>query len=146
MNLKSLPPAVAQSIIKTIRREDAAQYALGVIEQRKLKKLYDNLAVPGFNTDLGRQTMCLSRGQWYQALRDNNACFQDPDFAKFLLKHHEEFRVKDVGTRIQSGFTGLGFTAPAGKPPRANAPGGAEMPKPTTIIKAGKYARLTETA
>lgn len=134
LNLKRLPPAVAQSVIKTIKREDAAQYALGVIEQRKLKKLYDALAVPGFNTDLGRQTMCLSRSQWYEALRIyGQNCFQDPEFAKFLLKHHEDMRVKDVGTRVQSGYTGLGFTAP-----KPTAPGG--------IVAAGKYSRLTETA
>lgn len=134
LSLRGLPPGVAQAVIKTIRHEDAAQYALGVIEQRKLKKLYDDLAVPGFNTDLGRQTMCLSRSQWYEAMRIyGQNCFQDPEFARFLLKQHEEMRVKDVGTRVQSGFTGLGFTAP--KPQR-----------PAGLVVAGKYARLTETA
>lgn len=134
MNLSKLPPHLARSIIQTIKREDAAQYALGVIEQRKLKKWHDQFAVPGFNTDLGRQTMCLSRSQWYEALRIyGQNCFQDPEFAKFLLKYHEDMRVKDVGTKIQSGYTGLGFTAP-----QPAAPGG--------IVAAGKYSRLTETA
>lgn len=134
VSLKGLPPAVAQSVIKTIRREDAAQYALGVIEQLKLKRMYDQLAVPGFNTDLGRQTMVISQSQWQLAMAQyGQLCFTDPDFARFLLKKHEEFRVKDVGTRVQSGFTGQGFTAP---PP---VPSG-------TLVAAGKYTRLTETA
>lgn len=141
MSLKGLPPAVAQGIIKTIRREDAAQYALGVIEQRKLKKLYDQLAAPGFNTDLGRQNMVMSPSQRQEAMRMyGQLCFADPDFAKFLLKHHEEFRVKDVGTRVQSGFTGLGFTAPETSP-KSNV----QSPM-SGIVPAGKYARLTETA
>lgn len=137
-SLQGLPPGVAHSVIKTVKREDAARYALSVIEQRKLKKLYDQLAQPGFNTDLGRQTMVISQGQWYEAMRlYGQTCFQDADFARFLLKHHDEFRVKDVGTRIQSGYTGRGFTQPSQN---------SNPQKSSGIVAAGKYARLTETA
>lgn len=126
-NLQGVPPRVAQRIIQTVRSEDAAAYALGVIEQRRLKQFYDNNAVAGMNTDIGKQTMCMSRGQWLTALRQyGQMCFSDPDFAPWLVKKNEDFRVKDVGTKIQSGYTGLGFTTP-------------DLPTRHGIVAAGKY-------
>jgi len=112
VNLQGLPPQIAHRVIATVKREDAAAYAMGVLEQLKLKRFYDAIAVPGMNTEYTRQTMCLSEGQRREAYRTyGQLCFADPDVARFLLKRHEEYRVKDVGTRIQSGFTGRGYTA-----------------------------------
>lgn len=109
LNLQGLPPHIAQRVIHTIKREDAAAYALGVIEQRRLKQFYDQAAVPGMNTNLGRQNMVMSQGMRLQAYRQfGQMCFADPEFAPWLLKRDDVFRVKDVGTKIQSGFTGLG--------------------------------------
>lgn len=106
VNLAGLPPHIAQRVIKTVRSEDAAAYLLGVLEQRKLKQFYENNAVPGMNTDFGRQTMVMSEGQRLAAYRQyGQMCFADPDFAPWLLKKNEDFRVKDVGTKIQSGWT-----------------------------------------
>lgn len=115
-NLQGLPPHIAKRVIATIRSEDAAAYALGVIEQRRLKQWYDNAAVAGLNTDIGRQNMVMSHGQRLAAYRQyGQMCFADPDFAPFLLRKHEDYRVKDVGTRVQSGFTGKGHTCPKAK-------------------------------
>lgn len=109
VNLTHLPIETRQSVAKSIRHEDRARHVLGVIEQLKLKKLADQIAVAGFNNDVGRNNMVISPGQ-YQAAQElyGERCWADPDFAKFILKNHPEFRVKDVGTRIQSGFTGKG--------------------------------------
>lgn len=115
LNLSGLPPRVAQRIIKTVQHEDAAAYAVGRAEQLRLKKWYDNAATTGMNTDIGRQTMVMSRGQWLMAMRRfGQLCFADPEFAPWLLKKDDVFRVKDVGTRLQSGYTGLGFSKAAG--------------------------------
>ena len=109
INLSGLHPAVAQKVIKGLHHEDKAQHDLEVLEQVRLKKLMDRVAGPGFNTNIGRQTMVMSRGQRLAATRIyGELCFADADFSKFLLKHHPEFRVADVGTRIQSGYTGKG--------------------------------------
>lgn len=106
LNLAQLHPDVRQSLIKGLVHEDRARHALGVIEQLRLKKMMDAAAQPGFNREIGRTSMVISTGQ-YQAAQQQygELCFADPDFGKFLLKKHDDFRVKDVGTRIQSGWT-----------------------------------------
>jgi hypothetical protein len=106
MNLAGLPPSVAHRVMRTIKQEDAAAYALGVLDQIKLKKFYDQMAVPGMNTDIGRQNMVISHGQRLAAYRQyGQKCFADSDFSRFLLKKHPEYQVKDVGTKVQSGWT-----------------------------------------
>lgn len=109
VDLSKLPPAVAQRVIKKIRHEDRARFDLDLLEQRRLKQLHDELAQPGWNTNMGRQTMCITPGQWQAFMQVyGQRCWADPDFAKWVLKQeqHADFRVKDVGTKIQSGYTG----------------------------------------
>ena len=109
LNLSGLHPSTAQAVIKGLRHEDKAKHDLGVLEQIRLKKMMDRLMQPGVNTEVGRVSMVLSPAQRLAATRQyGDLCFADPDFAKFLLKHHPDFRVKDCGTKIQSGYTGAG--------------------------------------
>lgn len=111
VNLAALTPELARSVRAGFEFEDVVKYRLGLVEQARLKQLADRLAVPGMNTDLGRHDLVLSRNQWLQCLRRyGTQCFADPEFAPWLKKTNEDFRVKDVGTRIQSGFTGKGDT------------------------------------
>jgi hypothetical protein len=107
VNLSHLPIETRRAVVKGIRHEDRARHVLGLVEQLKLKRLADQIVQPGFNNDVGRTAMIVSPGQ-YQAAQMiyGERCWADPEFSKFLLKHHPEFRVKDVGTRIQSGYTG----------------------------------------
>lgn len=109
VNLSHVEPEVRQRIVKGLRHEDKARHDLGVIEQLRLKQLHDQYVTPGFNKEIGRTSMIISPGQYQAAMNTyGQMCFADPDFGKFLLKHHAEFRVKDVGTRVQSGYTGKG--------------------------------------
>ena len=111
INLSQLPPATAHAVIKGLQHEDKAKHDLGVLEQLKLKRMMDQAMAPGMNTNLGRASMILSPAQRAMACRlYGDKCFADPDFSKFLLKHHPEFRIRDCGTRIQSGYTGRGHT------------------------------------
>lgn len=106
INLSNVHPEVRQTIVKGLQHEDRARHALGVIEQLRLKRMMDAAAVPGFNREIGRTSMIISPGQYQAAQRVyGELCFADPDFGKFLLKQNEEMRVKDVGTRVQSGWT-----------------------------------------
>ena len=107
INLGGLHPDVARGVIRGLQHEDKARHDLGVLEQLRLKKLMDAVAEPGFNTDIGPAIMVLSPEQAAAARRIyGDRCFADPDFGKFLLRQNPEFRVKDVGTRVQSGWTG----------------------------------------
>lgn len=107
INLANLPLAVRQSVCRGLQYEDRARHALGQLEQLRMKRLLDQVAVAGFNTDIGRTTMCISEDQADRARRVyGQLCFADPDFGKWLLRQNPEFRVKDVGTRVQSGWTG----------------------------------------
>jgi hypothetical protein len=109
VDLSRLHPAVAQGIIGHLQHEDRARHALGLVEQYRLKRLYDEMAVPGMNTRLGRTTMVRSRDQWIRFMQKyGQLCWADPEFSPFVLKHHPDMRVKDVGERIQSGYTGKG--------------------------------------
>lgn len=109
MDLSGLQPAVAQSVMRHLQHEDRARHALGLIEQLKLKRFYD--AHPAFGHGLGgevRQSAVITADQT-QRVRDKygDLCFADPDFMPWLLKQPEgaDFVVKDVATRIQSGWT-----------------------------------------
>lgn len=106
VDISRINPAVRHGFVRSLHHEDRARHALGVIEQARLKKLYDSAAVAGFNTNLGRAQMILSDDQWKRAMQQyGQFCFMDPEFTPWLLKKNEDFRVKDVGTRIQSGWT-----------------------------------------
>ena len=105
-DLTGLHPAVAQSVIRHLRHEDAARHALGLVEQVKLKQLHDQME-GHCHTDIGRQLVTVSADQ-YQRFRDayGDLFWADPESARFVWRHHDDMRVKDTGTRIQSGYTG----------------------------------------
>lgn len=105
-DLTGLHPAVAQSVIRHLQHEDRARHVLGQVDQIRLKKLHDQAAVTGMNTNIGPQQLVVAPDQ-YQRFRDayGELFWADPDSSKFVWKHHEDMRVKDVGTRIQSGWT-----------------------------------------
>lgn len=109
IDLSRMHPEVRGQVIKGLHHADRARHALGLLEQRRLKQLHDAMAVPGvLNTEIGRQQMTLSRDQWIRFMQKyGQRCWADPDFAPWVLKQtqHEDLRVKDVGTRIQSGWT-----------------------------------------
>lgn len=106
INLAKVHPAVRQSIIKGLQHEDRARHALGVVEQLRMKRMMDQVVQPGFNTEIGRSSMIISEDQYQRAQSlYGELCFADPEFGKWLLKMNPEFCVKDVGTRVQSGWT-----------------------------------------
>lgn len=109
LDLTGLHPAVAQGVIRGMHFEDRARYAMGLIEQRRLKQLADKMATAGgFNNDVGRMSMVTSEDQAMRIRRKyGQLCFLDPDFGKWLLTkpEGEDMKVKDVGTRIQTGWT-----------------------------------------
>lgn len=106
LDLTRLSPELRQSVVKSIHHEDRARYALGVLDQLRLKRLYDQAAEPGWNTDLGRTSMIVSAGQYQEAINQyGEKCWADPDFAPWLRKRDPVFRVRDVPTKVQSGWT-----------------------------------------
>jgi hypothetical protein len=116
-NLSGLPPAVAQRVIRTLAHEDAAQFALGRVRQARMKRFYDAVIRPGFNTELGPMTANIDENQAIQCRRKyGQLCFADPEFLPWLLKQPdgEGFGVSIVGTRVQSGFTGRGDSRGSG--------------------------------
>jgi hypothetical protein len=110
MDLSRVAPEVRRSVIFGLQHEDQARHALGLLEQRRLKQFHDQMAVPGqLNTELGRQTMTLSRDQWIRFMQKyGQRCWSDPDFAPWVRKQtaHADLRVKDVGLKVQVGYTG----------------------------------------
>lgn len=106
-DLSQLHPEVRRGIIQNLQHEDAAQYALGAIEQAKLKKFYDAVAMPGFSKkDVGPLHFIISPDQAARCRAIyGDLCFMDPDFVKWLKKGNEDMRVREVGTKIQSGWT-----------------------------------------
>ena len=110
INLSGVHPEVRNQVIRHVQHEDRARHTLGLIEQARLKKLHDAMAMPGLlNTEIGRQTMVLSRDQWGRFMQKyGEKCWADPDFAPWVLKksEHADLRVKDVGTKIQVGYGG----------------------------------------
>ena len=107
-DLSQLPPEVRPSIIKKVRHEDRAKHDLGVVEQLQLKRLHDEVAVTGRDTNVGRQSMVISPGQYTAFMRVyGEKCWSDPEFGKWVLKQdqHADLRVKDVGTKVMSGWT-----------------------------------------
>lgn len=108
VDLTHLPVEVRNAIARKVRHEDRARHELGLVEQRKLKQLHDEVAVAGFNNNVGRQCMVISPDQYQRFMQVYGPkCWADPDFAKWVLKQeqHADLRVKDVGTRVQSGWT-----------------------------------------
>lgn len=105
-DLSALKPEVRNRLIHRLQREDEARYAIGVTEQIRMKKLRDEMVKTGAYNEVGPMTFIASDDQYQRAMhRYGQLCFMDPDFVPWLLKHNEDMRVKNVGTRIQSGYT-----------------------------------------
>lgn len=118
LNLTGLHPETARRVIGNIRHEDRAKHALGLIEQLRLKQLHDQMGA-ACHTDVGRQMIVVSPDQ-FQRFREayGDLFWADPDSSKFVWRHHEDMRVKDTGTKIQSGYTGSGKLPLATKKPK----------------------------
>lgn len=108
-DISGLPSEVRLALMREYANEDQVRYATGAVEQLRAKRLADAAAVTGMNQEFGRRQMVLSPDQWNRCMtRYGQKCFMDGDFVPFLLRRHDDFRVKDVGTRPQSGYTGRG--------------------------------------
>lgn len=108
VDLSGLHPEVAHRVIKQMQHEDRARFDLDRLEQLRLKKLHDAMVQPGWNNEIGPQVMCITPGQWAAFMHVyGQRCWADPDFRKWVLKQpeHQDFKVKEVGTRVQSGWT-----------------------------------------
>lgn len=105
-DLSRLDPEMRQRIIKKVRHADRARFDLGLVEQQRLAQLHQ--AAGRVNTEVGRQAMVISPDQYVRFMQVyGQKCWADPDFGKWVMKQeqHADLRVKDVGTRIQSGWT-----------------------------------------
>lgn len=105
-DLSQLHPEIRHALIRKLRHEDRARYDLGAVEQVKLKRATDAAVKTGAFNDVGPMQMVISPDQYQRAMQTfGQHCFMDPDFVPWLLKRNEDMRVKQVGTRIQSGWT-----------------------------------------
>lgn len=113
VDLSQLPPEVAGRVIRKIQHEDRARFDLELLEQRRAKKFLDRVVRPGFNNELGRQSLFMMPTQVH-AFRQlyGQLCWADPDFAPWVARQeqHKDFVVPDVGTKIQIGYTGRGWS------------------------------------
>lgn len=139
IGISQLDPLTQQRIISGLKDADRAKHALGLISQKRMIAAANRLAeARQLHTANNRQTLVVDQDQWVRfMIVYGQRCWADPDFAKWVMKQeiHKDMVVKDTGTKIQSGYTGRGDTAP--KPPKKASEG---------LVAAGKYARLTETA
>lgn len=105
-DLSGLNPETRQRVVRHLAHEDKARYDLGVIEQRRMAQMYQNLPVGSFKAELGPAQMILSQDQWMRAMQKyGERCWQDPDFTPWLLKKNEDMRVRQSATKIQVGWT-----------------------------------------
>lgn len=105
-DLSGLRPEVRGALIRRLQRDDAARYAVGAADQLRLKNYHDAVVKAGAFNELGPVQMVISRDQYVRAMEKYGPlCFMDPNFVPWLLKRNEDMRVKQAGTRIQSGWT-----------------------------------------
>lgn len=105
-DLSGLSPAVRAALVRKLQHADRARYELGVVEQTKRKRFHDAVVQPGAFNEVGPAQMIMSQDQHQRAMQKyGQLCFMDADFVKWLLKNNEDMRVKQCGTRIQSGWT-----------------------------------------
>lgn len=105
-DLSALPPDVRERVVKNLQHEDQARWALARIEQAKMAKLYNENVGPGTTKDgLGPLNMVLTQYFRNQLMHQHGQrCMADPDFRKWLRKNYEAVRVRETGTRVQSGW------------------------------------------
>ena len=106
-DLSQLNPEVRKALIRRLQFEDKAQFDLGVVEQRRMAKLYANAPVGTFKEQLGPAQFIMSQDQWQRAMqRYGQHIFLDPEFVPWLQKKNEDMRVPQRGTKIQVGYVG----------------------------------------
>ena len=105
-DLSGLDPSTRHALIRKLAHEDKARHDLGVIEQRRMAQMYQNLPIGSFKSEIGPAQMILSQDQWHRAMQKyGETCWQDPDFTPWLLKRNDDMRVRQRGTKIQVGWT-----------------------------------------
>lgn len=105
-DLSGLSPTVRDSVIRKLQHEDRARYDIGAADQIRLKRYTEKVVKTGAFNEVGPMQFVMSRDQWQRAMHQyGQMIFMDPDFVPFLLRKNEDMRVKQVGTRIQSGWT-----------------------------------------
>jgi hypothetical protein len=117
VDLSGVRMEARQQFLKDMHREDKARYALGLIEQLKLKQRADELAKAKYQGEF-RAVAVLSEDQWKRAMdRYGTMCLSDPDFMPWLLKREEgqDMRVRDPGSKIQVGWRATLNPQPVGK-------------------------------
>lgn len=104
-DLSQLPPETRNALIRKLQHADKASHDLGVVEQTRMKQLYDRGGSDAYKAELGPAQMVLSQDQYQRAMaKYGPLCFMDADFAPWLLKQNEDMRVKYVSKKIQVGF------------------------------------------
>jgi hypothetical protein len=105
-DLSQLQPEVRNALIRKLSFEDKARHDLGVVEQVRMKRMYDQAGRGLFKDHLGPAQLIMSQDQHQRAMQKyGQFIFMDPDFVPWLLKHNPDMRVKQEGTRIQTGWT-----------------------------------------
>ena len=107
VDLSGMRPDARNGFVRSVRHEDRARYALGLLEQRRMKQQADEVAKAKYKGDM-RVQMVMSEDQWKRVMNDyGQNCFMDPDFVPWLLKQQEnrDMRVKDPGSKIMTGWT-----------------------------------------
>lgn len=106
-DLSRLPLDTRQRIVKRLQDEDCARRALAEVEQAKVKRFYDDNVSPG-TTKSGFGPVSAAIVPYFQGYlrrKYGDTCFQDDDFFKWVLKQEERFRVREVGTKVQVGYS-----------------------------------------
>lgn len=133
-NLSQLDPAVRERVLKHLQHEDAAAYALARVEQAKISKFYqENVRAGTTKNGIGPLNFVIHPYLRNQLSAEYGpSIWQDVAFVEWLKKHHDCFRVPEVGTKIQVGYTGAARTP-------------APKPKPTGVLAVPSYKRLENT-
>ena len=108
VDLSKVHPEVRQRIIQNCEREDLAQQAVAWAEQARMAQFYRDAMIPGaVKPGVGplQSIMHVALKNLLAAHYGHETVWQDPDFMKFILKKHEEFRVPEVRTKISAGWT-----------------------------------------
>jgi hypothetical protein len=108
-DLSLLTPEVRNALVRKLQHADKARYDIGLVEQAQMKQFHDRAGIGSYKQEIGPAQMIMSRDQWQRAMqRYGEKIFMDEQFVPWLLKKNPDMRVKQVGTKIQSGYTGKG--------------------------------------
>lgn len=107
VDLTGVSPGARHEFVRGMKFEDRARYALGLIEQRKLKQQADAFAKAKYQGEFRAQAV-MSQDQWKRAMNDyGQMCMMDPDFMPWFLKKDEnaDMLIRDMGSKIMIGWT-----------------------------------------